>query len=126
MSATLTVVVTIGLTTGGTLTSLGSNVVVDPENAVPENNENNNTAQTVETQDDGTMLFRCTVDGLEEVTWWVLSMGHHCTVLEPCELAERVKELARKILDAYEPVSATAPGPRPAGRRNDMQRFATS
>jgi serine protease AprX len=50
MSATLTVVITIGPTAGGTLISPGSNVVVDPENAIPEDNENNNTAQTVQTQ----------------------------------------------------------------------------
>lgn len=44
-SATLTVVITAG--GFGTLTSPGTNVVVDPENAIAENNENNNTAQTV-------------------------------------------------------------------------------
>ncbi len=48
MSATLTVVITV-TNFGGTLTSFGGNVVVDPENAIPENNENNNTAQTVQT-----------------------------------------------------------------------------
>ena len=58
--------------------------------------------QTIEPQPDGSLLFRCTVDGLDEVTWWVLSMGHHCVVLEPKELAVRVKELAGKILAAYE------------------------
>lgn len=46
-TATLTVVITPLAT--GTLTSLGSSVVVDPENAWHEDNENNNTAATIQT-----------------------------------------------------------------------------
>src|SRR4029079_5390206 len=46
-SATLTVVIRpLG---AGTMTSTGTNVVVDPANSIPESNENNNTAQTVQT-----------------------------------------------------------------------------
>ena len=47
VTATLTIVLT--PQAAGTLTSLGSSVVVDPGNLVPESNENNNTAQTVAT-----------------------------------------------------------------------------
>jgi CSLREA domain-containing protein len=46
-TAVLTVV--IGPSGVGTLTSLGTNVVVDPENIVPEANESNNTAETIQT-----------------------------------------------------------------------------
>ncbi len=45
--ATLTVAIV--PLSAGTMTSLGSNVVVDPENLWHESNENNNTAQTVTT-----------------------------------------------------------------------------
>lgn len=62
--------------------------------------------QSIEWQDDGSILFRCTVDGLDEVTWWVLSMGPHCVVQEPKELAKRVAELARGILNRYAPAAA--------------------
>lgn len=46
-SATLTLVIT--PTSAGTLTSLGTSVVVDPENNWHEDNENNNTAATITT-----------------------------------------------------------------------------
>lgn len=46
-TATLTVVIT--PLSAGTLTSLGTNVVVDPENNWSEDNENNNTATTITT-----------------------------------------------------------------------------
>jgi len=36
---------------------------------------------------------------LEEVMPWVLSWGGHARVLEPKELAERVKSAARAILE---------------------------
>lgn len=48
-TATLTVVLTMSTGASGTLTSLGSNVVVDPENFWSESNETNNTAATVQT-----------------------------------------------------------------------------
>lgn len=40
------------------------------------------------------MIFRCKVDGLDEIVWWILSMGPHCVVNKPPELADRVGELA--------------------------------
>lgn len=46
-TATLTVVITPHA--AGTLTSAGGNVVVDPNNVISESNENNNTAQTINT-----------------------------------------------------------------------------
>ena len=48
-TATLTVVLTMRGLQPGVLTSLGSNVIVDPENNWPENNEVNNTAATIQT-----------------------------------------------------------------------------
>ena len=59
--------------------------------------------QQVVFNDDDTILFRCTVDGLDEIVWWVLSMGPHCVVKKPAELADRVKELATELVKKYSP-----------------------
>jgi predicted DNA-binding transcriptional regulator YafY len=53
-------------------------------------------------QDDGSLIFRCKVDGLDEIVWWILSMGPHCVVKKPTELAERVRDLAAGIVKKYE------------------------
>lgn len=58
--------------------------------------------QEIEWLDDESILFRCTVDGLDEIVWWVLSMGPHCVVRKPKALADRVKKLARQTADRYE------------------------
>jgi len=58
------------------------------------------TQQTVE-NDDGTLTFRARVDGLDEIVWWVLSMGPHCVVRKPKALAERVREMAARMLALY-------------------------
>jgi predicted DNA-binding transcriptional regulator YafY len=52
-------------------------------------------------QDDGSILFRCTVDGLDEIIWWILSMGPHCIVKKPAELAERIESLAAATAANY-------------------------
>ncbi len=51
---------------------------------------------------DGSCTFTCTVSGLEEIVWWVLSMGPHCRVIKPRALADRVKELAETTAAMYE------------------------
>ncbi len=65
--------------------------------------------QEVMWMDDGSIHFRCTVDGLEEIVWWVMSMGPHCTVKQPPELADRVRELALQTAGLYR-ASASLPG----------------
>ena len=50
----------------------------------------------------GTLTFRCTVDGLDEIKWWVLGMGPHCLVVSPPELAREVEALARGVVARYE------------------------
>jgi proteasome accessory factor B len=57
--------------------------------------------QKIVWQDDQSILFRCRVDGLDEIVWWVLGMGPHCIVKKPRELADRVKELAEQIVKRY-------------------------
>ena len=57
--------------------------------------------QQVAWQADDSIVFRCTVDGLDEIVWWVLSMGPHCVVSKPRALAERVKQLASETAGLY-------------------------
>lgn len=45
---------------------------------------------------DGSVMFRCRVDGLSEITRWVLSLGAECTVIGP----EALKSRLRKELEA--------------------------
>jgi predicted DNA-binding transcriptional regulator YafY len=52
--------------------------------------------------DDSSMTFYCTVDGLEEIVWWILGMGPHCVVKKPAELASQVRNLAAAIVQRYE------------------------
>lgn len=71
-------------------------------------------SQELTFEEDGSLTFRCSVDGLEEIIWWILSMGPHCVVKKPTVLAERVQELARELLSKYEkekPDAATASSP---------------
>ena len=58
--------------------------------------------QSFEPHEDGAATFRCTVSGLREIEWWVLSMGPHAKVVSPPELAERVRELAARTAALYE------------------------
>ena len=57
--------------------------------------------QAYEYQEDGSLKWTCTVDGLDEIVWWVLSMGAHCRVLQPPELVERVRTEAAHMLALY-------------------------
>ncbi|HZZ42844.1 MAG TPA: WYL domain-containing protein [Tepidisphaeraceae bacterium] len=49
----------------------------------------------------GAVTLRFSVDGLDEIVWWVLGYGPGAVVLEPVELIERVKELARATVKRY-------------------------
>lgn len=57
--------------------------------------------QRIEEQPDGGVVFRCTVSGLDEIVWWVLSMGPHCEVLAPEALRSRVAEAASATAGRY-------------------------
>ncbi len=61
--------------------------------------------QSIDWNEDGSATFRCTVSGLDEITWWVLSMGPHCRVVAPTELAERVRDLAVRTAAVYAGIS---------------------
>ena len=57
--------------------------------------------QNVDEHADGSATFKCTVSGLDEIAWWVLSMGNACKVVQPPELAKRIADEARKIAASY-------------------------
>ena len=71
--------------------------------------------QQVEERADGGVTLRFRVDGLEEIVWWVLSMGPHCVVREPAELAARVRELAAGVVAAYDRSARRTPAARAGG-----------
>ena len=60
------------------------------------------TTQEIQWHDDDSCTFTCTVSGLDEIVWWVLSMGPHCKVIAPTELADRVATLAKSTAEMYE------------------------
>lgn len=72
--------------------------------------------QEIHWQDDGSIVFQCTVDGLSEIVWWVLSMGSHCVVKKPIELQQLVKRHAQQIVDAYTPQELPPSTPVASGR----------
>ena len=58
--------------------------------------------QAIEWQDDESIIFNCEVDGLDEIVWWVLSMGPHCIVKQPPELIDRIKDLTSRVAAHYD------------------------
>jgi predicted DNA-binding transcriptional regulator YafY len=58
--------------------------------------------QRIRWDDDGAVYYTVTVDGLSEILWWVLGYGPEVEVLSPPELRQRLADLARKTLAAYE------------------------
>jgi len=57
--------------------------------------------QEFQMHEDGSCTLTATVSGLEEIVWWVLSMGPHCRVIRPKGLAERVREMAARTAAVY-------------------------
>lgn len=57
--------------------------------------------QEIEWHPDRSITFRCKVDGLDEIVWWVLGMGPHCKVEHPQELARKVQDLAQSTAKLY-------------------------
>ncbi|MBN8598241.1 MAG: WYL domain-containing protein [Planctomycetes bacterium] len=57
--------------------------------------------QQVTRRADGTATVCFQVAGLDEIVWWVLSMGRHCHVVKPKELRERVKREASAAAKQY-------------------------
>ena len=52
-------------------------------------------------QDDGSLVFEVTVDGIEEISWWVLGYGDQALVVEPPELRKLIAERVASMHAQY-------------------------
>jgi len=52
-------------------------------------------------QDDGTLIVEFTVDGIRELSWWVLGYGDQAEALEPPELRQLLDERIKKMAQIY-------------------------
>jgi proteasome accessory factor B len=57
--------------------------------------------QRIRWDDDGAVYFTCTVDGLDEIAWWVLCYGPEVEVLKPADLRRRIADMAARMLKLY-------------------------
>lgn len=55
--------------------------------------------QEVTFQDDGSMIMEFRVDGLNEITWWILSYGDKVQVLAPAALQKKITEIAQNMVE---------------------------
>jgi len=51
---------------------------------------------------DGSLLFEVDVDGIDEISWWVLGYGDRAEVLAPPELRAMIAEHARELCRIYD------------------------
>lgn len=57
--------------------------------------------QRLERQPDGTLVFRVTVSGLNEISWWILGYGDQAEALKPAKLRKIVAERAARMAERY-------------------------
>jgi proteasome accessory factor B len=55
--------------------------------------------QKVARNPDGSAIVDFRVDGLSEITWWILGYGDQVEVLSPAELRETIANIARKMVE---------------------------
>jgi predicted DNA-binding transcriptional regulator YafY len=58
--------------------------------------------QTVSFNDKGSVNLKFRVDGLDEITWWILSYGDRVEVLKPLVLRRRIAEIATRMVNSVE------------------------
>ena len=59
------------------------------------------TSQTIDDQEDGSIIFEAEVAGTEEIKLWVMSWGANAIVLEPQSLVQEIKAEAAAMLNTY-------------------------
>ena len=57
--------------------------------------------QRLDFHEDGTLDFRATVSGLNEISWWILGYGDQAEVLQPPELRHLIAQRARQMAEKY-------------------------
>jgi predicted DNA-binding transcriptional regulator YafY len=63
--------------------------------------------QRVTFEEDGSAIVEFRVDGLNEITWWILSYGSRVQVLAPRILRQKIIEIAHKMVKVNTPFSAS-------------------
>jgi len=61
--------------------------------------------QRVTFMNDGSAIIEFRVDGLSEITWWILGFGDQVQVLAPGVLRQRIVEIAQKTIKQNEQLS---------------------
>jgi predicted DNA-binding transcriptional regulator YafY len=57
--------------------------------------------QRAQWNEDGSVILTFRVDGLGEISWWILGYGDQVQVLEPAALRRKVQERAQAIIENY-------------------------
>jgi predicted DNA-binding transcriptional regulator YafY len=57
--------------------------------------------QEVSWNDDGSITFTATVEGLTEIRWWLLGYGDQVIVESPPELRTQMAEIATRMLESH-------------------------
>ena len=57
--------------------------------------------QQIVLHDDGSLDFRVTVSGLNEISWWILGYGDQAEVLQPPELRQMIADRAKRMVEKY-------------------------
>lgn len=58
-------------------------------------------SQRTRRESDGSLLFDVDVDGLGEISWWIMGYGDQALVLEPADLRELIVERSRSLIARY-------------------------
>jgi proteasome accessory factor B len=75
-------------------------------------------SQRTDFNSDGTMIFRATVSGLDEIEWWILGYGDQAEVKAPLKLRRRIARRARNMAFAYQDAIDTLGVSRQAPKTN--------
>ena len=57
--------------------------------------------QRTKYQSDGSLLFEGDVDGMREISWWILGYGDQAEVLEPPQLRSLIAERVARMHNCY-------------------------
>jgi proteasome accessory factor B len=63
--------------------------------------------QKLEFQEDGSLIYRARVSGIQEIAWWILGYGDQAEVLKPVELRRLVAERATNMAAMYHGTAAS-------------------
>jgi predicted DNA-binding transcriptional regulator YafY len=62
--------------------------------------------QTAHYEDDGSAVVEFRVDGLNEITWWILGYGNGVEVLTPRVLRRKIIQIVQRMANPHKPASA--------------------